>query len=423
MPTTQTFRLTSCKTKVLKFFLTSFSIILLTACGSSTEETPNTSSNQQPVNDPIDIEEDFPDIPELPEFEDSDESSFKPFLRTNLNFSSNHHSIVSNTELFGISPLLTQGSTIIFLYSQVENGWAIRFFDIEIKDSDGVNGQYNCVPAIENHEYPDLQEGECFIRFDNDSYVGYSESWAVGESSCTINVTNAVLGAGGVYEDFAMDINCTEMINAFDSDGVLPAPDGSDLESTLTISGEVFSSENSGQQSPPASLQNTTLSLSSSGGDGIIDTDINLDSTIGFSYVPGIFFGYFQDESGTYSVNIYINAPYDINGTFECVNPPTHLGTSVALFVDDRECLITIEKTNPDWFSDWVWDSRDGGDCTVTITNVRFEGTAYPLYDFQASVNCPNMVSRSITYDFTYPSDVKPSNVTLQGNINFEVIF
>lgn len=405
-----------------KLFLIIITCISLAACGGggSSEEDSRSSSGHGPSDgghgetDPDDSEVNYPDFPSYPEPDRP-----KYFVKSDLQFVTQHSSVSQDIQLHGVIPTLSLGKTSLSLFKTIDNGWANHWLAIDVFDSDGLDGTYQCKAADSTFTTPELSERECFIRFDHDNYVGYSESWVVSDDTCTIEVEKAELGVGSIYEDVVLDIDCNEMINAHTLQDTLPAPAGSDLISTLTISGKVYATSDSGKPTPDAVLQNNTASLSISGGDGIISSDLQLEDIGGISPVPGIFFGFFEDESSEHRLTLYINAPYDVNGTFDCVDPPTHPGTSPALFVDDRECLITIEKDHPDYYGNWVWDSRDGGGCTVTVNNARFESNSYPLYEFQATINCPNMVSQAITYDYRYPNDEKPANLNIQGTINF----
>lgn len=413
---------------ILKYFsrilAISIAAIILAACGGGTGSGRDETISDDQVDPTIpsgglpDVETPDVETPDFPEEKDP-----KYFMATDLTFTTEHESVSQNIDLSGVAPALSLGTTQITLLKQIDNGWAFHAMFVQIKDSDGVDGSYQCKAADNFIQRPDLDERECFIRFNHDSYAGNVESWVVSPASCVINVERAILGSSGIYDDLILDVDCSDMIIAHTLQDLLPVPAGTDLESTLSIRGKIFATSESGSTSPAAELQKTTASLSISGGDGIVDSDVQMEAVGNVSYVPGVFTGKFKDSSGDHELSLYLNAPYNINDTFDCVDPPSAPGTSPAVYLKEGECLLSVSRKNPDYFNDWAWDSREGGNCKVSVTNARLLSTSYPLYDFQAIIDCPNMASQAITYGYRYPGAVVPAALNIQGSFDFIRVF
>lgn len=362
---------------------------------------------------------------EEPEFEEgtqseNDPEGLKPFLHADMSYLSNHLSIPSSGTLSGLVPLLSLGETIIYASEGVDNGWASRMLSITIKDSDGIDGQYTCVPSDHVISTPDLPERSCFIRYENDSYAGWSESWGTSESSCTIDVIEANLGNTSIYEDFDVEINCLDMVNLYQFEDLIPAPVDADIYSPVSMTGRIYTSIESGTGSTGPELQQLTASLDITGGDSIVSPSLDFESIGGgLTFVGGIYFNTLQDDSGDYSLSIYVNAAYDVEGVFNCVSPPSVMGGAPALFVDNAECLVTIKKVDEANIFGWTWDSKDGAGCSLTVNQARNVSISLPLYDYQAILNCPGMQSQAITYGTRYPSDVQPADLNVYGSFNF----
>lgn len=395
-------------------------VSLLNACGGGSSDSSDTKGDghQEDGQDVSGNESDQTKVPDF-EFPSTDRKKLKPFLHGDLAFTTNHDAVQSTMAFSGVTPVLSLGKTSFLLWTKVRNGWANRYIRVTIKDADGIDGTYQCKQAVDSIATPVLSERDCFVHFENDSYVGLSEQWAVGEASCEIAVTNARLGTGHIYEDFDIQVSCQDMVNRFTRQDLFAVPAGADIESLLSIQGRIYSSEKSRESSGDAEFQTLTAVLSTVGGDGLMDSDITFESIgAGFSNTGGGYFSSWNTSDRQYSLSIYLNAAYNVKDTFNCVTKE-RLGLKPALYLEDGECLISIEKKSDSNIYNWSWDSVTGMGCTLQFIDARLTSDSYPLYDVVANINCPNMVSRAVSFGLRYPGGVKPENLYLNGQITF----
>lgn len=345
-------------------------------------------------------------------------SSQKFLLSGNIDISSMHNKVPKTIYMEGIAPTKNNNNEItIFLHRPVKNGWAARYLMITIKDSNVIDGSYSCISANDTYKTPPLNNQDCFIRYENDNYIGLSETWAsTNDSHCKINVINAQLEQNStkIYKEININLNCENMENVWQFEQLSPLPTNADINSKISIKGNITSIKNSKLPSVKAISHGTNSSLSVSGGNGIIPSNISMSSLAsGPLFAKSHQIIYMSDGSKTYELTIHLNAAYDLKGKYNCTNPPIYLGLPIR--IKNSECLLIIKKNDKSNIYDYVWDSKSGEGCFIEVTNAENNTIHAPWYNFKATVDCPSMVSRANSYGLNYP--FKPDNIKIKGSI------
>lgn len=344
-------------------------------------------------------------------------SDIKPFLIGEIVLTSDHASAPATLSLEGLMPV-NLNTVYLSLWADVDGSSAQRFLDIEIEDSEGLSGTYTCLENDAVYSVITLEDNECELRYRNDTFVGNSQSWGVGESSCTITVDEVSAEGAAIFDNLSMSIDCPNMVNVWQFEDLFPVPEGADIEATLSLSGTVYSSntalnplEDSAFSTAKVSAQVTTQ-----GGGGLINGSYDLTSiSSGPTYTLGYYSLFLQSDDEDNNMWISFQAPYETTGTFDCVSPPYYLGT--LLILEEGECQISFNK-NRESISDiydWSWESWKGHGCTLTVSKADFYSTVLPLGDFTASLNCPNMPSKTEVYSLTRVGDFVPERIDLQA--------
>lgn len=351
----------------------------------------------------------------------SSDSIAKPYLVSDLVTLSYTSSVPDHLTLSGRSPTFHEGKTKLKLTEKVQNGWAVRELSVVIFDQIEIEDVYYCKAKSQNIIETNLDEPVCFIEYANDSYVGRDQTWYSGYSECLIYVSNAVLGDDSLYKDFDIEVHCTRMRNAGLNESGLPIMDMDLVISDLDLHGRIYAAESTGIEYSETNTEGMRLPLSISGGDGVVDSNIEFQSDLGGFYSEGgEYIAEFEsvDNERAFEVSIFLNSPYEIQNEFECVLIESVLSVPNSLDID--KCLVVFTKyvSDLDDSEELRWVSDQAENCIFKISRAELNREGNKAFNLSGSLDCQNMISTGKSN----PNDVTPSNLSIKGNIEPLVI-